>query len=148
MVRVLWWDISTECFPCITECFGSSVLYVTLNHLRSLAFTWSEIASIIGVSRVTLYREYGMLDDPSELLTDDQLQQKLRQMRQVYPQFGESMDLRSLGFRVSRERLRNAVHVTDPINRVLRWRGVLTVILSPWTKCFTVCRFVLHPCTV
>ena len=27
---------------------------------------------------------------------------------------------------VSRERLRNAVRVTDPINRALRWRGVLT----------------------
>ena len=34
--------------------------------------------------------------------------------------------LRSLGFYVSRERLRNAVRVTDPINRALRWRGVLT----------------------
>ena len=69
-----------------TECFGSRgrprlcITQNQLEYLRSLAFTWSEIASIIGVSRMTLYRrrlEYGMLDDPSELLTDDQLQQKL-----------------------------------------------------------------------
>ena len=122
-----------------TECFcsrGRPRLCITRNqlqYLRSLAFTWSEIASITGVSRMTLYRrrlEYGLLDDPSELITDEQLQQKLSKMRQEYPQFGKTMamgHLRSLGFRVSRERLRNAIRVTDPINRALRWRGVLTV---------------------
>ena len=103
-----------------------------LQYLKSLAFTWSEIASILGVSRMTLYRrrvEYGMLDDPSELLRDEELQERLTQMRREYPQFGETMamgHLRSLGYHVSRERLRNAVRVTDPINRALRWRGVLT----------------------
>ncbi len=72
-----------------TECFGSRGrprLCITRNqieYLKSLAFTWSDMASVIGVSRMTIYRrrlEYGMLDDPSELLTDDELQQKLRQM--------------------------------------------------------------------
>lgn len=69
-----------------------------------------------------------MLDDPSELFTDEQLQVRLKLMRQEYPQFGETMamgHLRSLGFHVSRERVRNAVRVTDPINQALRWRGVL-----------------------
>ena len=56
-----------------TECFGSRDhprLCITRNqlqYLRSLTFTWSEIASIIGVSCMTLYRwrlEFGMLDDP------------------------------------------------------------------------------------
>ena len=118
-----------------TGCRGRPRLCITqsqLEYMTSLAFTWSEIANILGVSRMTLYRrrvEYGMLDDPSELLTDEQLQARLRLMRQEYPQFGETMamgHLRSLGFRVSRERVRNAVRVTDPINRALRWRGILT----------------------
>lgn len=120
-----------------TECSGSRgrpQLCITRNqleYLKSLAFTWSEIATILGVSCMTLYRrrvEYGMLDDPSELLTDEQLQVRLRLMRQEYPQFGETMamgHLRSLGFHVSRERVRNAVRVTDPINRALISRGVL-----------------------
>ena len=78
-----------------------------------------------------LYRlrvEYGMLYDPSDLLTDEQLQVRITLMRQECPQFGETMaisHLRSLGFHVSRERVRNAVHVTDPINQALRWRGAL-----------------------
>ena len=34
--------------------------------------------------------------------------------------------LRSLGYNVTRERLQRAMCITDPINRVLRWRGMLT----------------------
>ena len=70
----------------------------------------------------------GMLYDPSDLLTDEQLQVRITLMRQECPQFGETMaisHLRSLGFHVSRERVRNAVHITDPINQALRWRGAL-----------------------
>lgn len=131
-------DIS-HAYRAPTECFGTRgrprlcVTRSQLEYLKSLSFTWSEIAAIVGVSRMTLYRrrsEFGMLDDdPSEILSDTQLEQKLIQMRQEYPQFGESMamgHLRSLGYRVSRERLRKAVRITDPINRALRWRGVLT----------------------
>ena len=131
-------DISCVSYHTPVEHLGSRgrprlcITQSQLQYLKSLAFTWSEIASILGVSRMTLYRrrvEYEMLDDPSELLRDEELQGILRQMRQEYPQFGETMamgHLRSLGYYVSRERLRNAVRVTDPINRALRWRGFLT----------------------
>ena len=125
-------------YHCPVECIGSRErprLCITrsqLVYLKSLSFTWSEIAAVLNVSRMTLYRrrvEYSMLqDDPSEVLTDSQLEQKLREMRQNYPQFGETMamgHLRSLGYHITRERLRRAVRVTDPINRELRWRGEL-----------------------
>ena len=129
----------THAYRTPTECFGVKGrprLCVTRNqleYLKSLAFTWSEIAAIIGVSHMTLYRrrlEYSMLDeDPSEKLTDTELEQKLHQMRQQNPHFGETMamgHLRSLGYNVTRERLRRAVCITDPINHALRWRGMLT----------------------
>ena len=41
---------------------GRPRLCVTLEYLTSLSFTWSEIASVLGVSRMTLYvrMEYGI----------------------------------------------------------------------------------------
>ena len=35
--------------------------------------------------------------------------------------------VRSLGYNVTRSRIRNAVRVADPINVALRWQGNLTV---------------------
>ena len=82
---------------------------------------------------MTLYRrrvEYDMLQDqPSQSLTDDQLLVILREMRVDHPQFGETMamgHLRARGYHVTRQRLRRAVHATDPIITALRWRGGLT----------------------
>lgn len=121
------------------ECVGPRgrprlcVSHSQLAYLKSLSFTCTEIAVILGVSRMTLYRrrvEYGMMeDDPSELLTDSQLEKKLQEVRQTYPTFGETMamgHLRSLGYHVTRSRLGRAIRATDPINRALRWTGGLT----------------------
>ena len=101
-----------------------------LNHLISLEFSWNDISALLGVSRMTLYRrrrELGLLDDP-QTIDDVQLTQLLSEMRQQYPNFGETMalgHLRSLGHRVKRAQLRNAIHQTDPIQTALRWRGEL-----------------------
>lgn len=51
----------------------------------------------------------------------------LRQMRIDFPSLGQTMvwgRLRSLGFRVTRARVREAIRVTDPIHTALRWRQV------------------------
>ena len=41
---------------------------IQLEYLRQLNFSWTEIADLVGVSRMTIYRrriEFGMLDDNS-----------------------------------------------------------------------------------
>ena len=99
-------------------------------YLHSLSFTWTEIASLLGVSRVTVYRqrqEFGLLNDPSVEINDAELQIVLSQLRRTFPQLGEKMiigHLRSLGYNVTRSRVRNAVRVTDPINVALRWQEI------------------------
>jgi len=47
-----------------------------LEVLCSMCFTWSEIAQLIGVCRMTIYtryEEFGMLEEPTATLTDSVL---------------------------------------------------------------------------
>lgn len=96
-----------------------------LEYLRSLSFSWKDIAAMLGICRMTLYRrrvEYGMLRD-GRSIEDDELLILLREMRIDFPDMGEIMvrgRLRALGFKVTREKVRNAIRETDPINTALR----------------------------
>lgn len=99
-------------------------------YLASMSFTWVEIAKILGISRNTLYRrrqDLGIIEKPGAHISDQNLHELLRDMRQQFPALGQTMvwgHLRSLGFKVTRARVREAIHVTDPINTALRWRQV------------------------
>lgn len=103
-----------------------------LEYLRSLSFTWTDISALLGVSRMTLFRrrvEFQMVSDPSRRVGDAELRTILSTIRQQLPHVGEKMvsgRLRSLGYHVTRERLRQAIRDTDPINCALRWQGVLS----------------------
>ena len=103
-----------------------------LEYLCSLSFPWCEIASLLGISRMTLYRHrrsLGLVDEPRQTLSDDQLRLTISQLREQLPVIGESIaigHLRSLGFYVTRERIRQCLRATDPINTTLRWRGNLS----------------------
>ena len=98
-----------------------------LDYLRSLSFSWTEIAHLLGVSRMTVYRrrvEYGLMEEPSHTLTDDDLDEILRQLRVELPELGETMAagrLRSLGYRVPRQQLREGLRRIDPLSAALRW---------------------------
>ena len=53
----------------------------------------------------------------------------LREIRTQMPSAGKTVvmgQLRSLGYHVCRQQLREAIHQTDPLNTPLRWRGILT----------------------
>ena len=54
-----------------------------LHYLRLLMFLWSSIASLLGVSRMTVYHrclDYGMVVEPFRLLSNEQLQTVLREL--------------------------------------------------------------------
>ena len=103
-----------------------------IEYLRSLSFPWCEIASILGISRMTLYqhrRSFGLVDEPRQTLSDDQLTLTVSQLREQLPVIGETIAigrLRSLGFHITRERVRQSLRSTDPINTTLRWRANLS----------------------
>ena len=103
-----------------------------LLYLSSLSFTWTDIARILGVSRMTIYRrrvKYGIQQDASTVLTDIQLRALLQDIKSENPHLGEVMVLgriRSLGYKVTRERLRHAIRQTDPLHLALRWPGAMT----------------------
>ena len=96
-----------------------------LEYLSSLNFTWTEISSILGVSRMTVYRrrqEFGLLE-VGERISNGDLHLLLREMRTNHPDMGEVMVLgriRAMGFTVSRVRVRQGIRETDPLNVALR----------------------------
>ena len=101
-------------------------------YLRSMAFSWIQIARLLGVSYSTIYRrrqEYGLTSLTAGTdITDSELREVLHQLRQELPSLGQTLiwgRLRSMGFNVTRERLRQAVRQNDPIHTALRWRGEL-----------------------
>ena len=103
-----------------------------LQHLRSLGFSWTQIAEILGVSYTTVYRrrrEYGMEEEPVGNLTDPGLSGVVQQLKREFPSMGETMlwgQLRSMGFMITRSRVRHALREADPMHTALRWRGELT----------------------
>lgn len=66
-----------------------------LEYLSSMSFTWIDIASLLGISRMTIYRrrvEYGMLLQGNEI-SDVMLNTLILEMRVDFPDMGEVMVL-------------------------------------------------------
>ena len=103
-----------------------------LEYLCSLSFSWNDISEMLGVSRMTIYRyrrDFNMINETHQTLTDHQLRAIITELRSEIPSIGETMvmgHLRARGYSVTRERMRRAIHSTDPINTLLRWRGNLS----------------------
>jgi len=84
---------------------------------------------------MTLYRrraEFGILSSPNQFIAigDEQLYSMVREMHSFQPGLGEVMiwgRICSLGFYVTRARIRCAIRNTDPLHTALQWRGNLSV---------------------
>lgn len=98
-----------------------------LEYLRSLSFSWADIASFVCVSRMTIYRrrvECGLLDDQRDTLSDADLDALIIELRQDLPYSGQSVilgHLRSLGHYTTRARVQESIRRTDPLNTPQRW---------------------------
>ena len=98
-----------------------------------MSFNWTQIANTLGVSRMTIYRrrvEYGLISSTSGGLIDGELR-VVNEIQRDQPALGETMicmiwgRFRSMGFHITRSRLREAIRESDPLQRALRWRGEL-----------------------
>ena len=91
-----------------------------LKYLSSLNFTWTEISSMLGVSRMTVYRrhqEFGLLD-VGERISNGDPRSLLLEMRTDQPDMGEVLvwgRIRAMGFTVQ-----HGIRETDPLNVALR----------------------------
>ena len=109
-----------------------SVSKEQLLYLSSLSFSWTDISHMLGISRMTVYRrriEYGLSRDTSNNLSDEQLHTILREIKAGKPDLGEVIvmgQIHGLGYRVTRDRLRQALRRIDPLHTALRWGGGLT----------------------
>ena len=107
-------------------------------YLRSLSFRWNVIAKLLGISVMTLYRrrqEFGLVEDPRTRISDHQLLEIVRQIRNDFPDIGEVLlmgQLQAKGYIVTRRRVQTSIRHVDPLNSALRWTGV-TAIRQPYS---------------
>ena len=79
---------------------------------------------------MTVYRrriQYGMFFEPSQSVSDSQLMDIVHHLREEVPDLGQAIlagRLRSMGLHVTRDRLRNAIRRSDPLNTALRWHNL------------------------
>ena len=113
-----------------------------LEELRGLGFTWTCIAKMLNVLRSTINRrvaDHG-LQDASKFseITDAELDHLTQDYISRHgPTIGQSYligQLRSLGLRVQRDRVRSSLTRVDPDNTALRWTSVISrrVYSVPW----------------
>ena len=98
--------------------------------LRDLKFSWTQIASMYGICRRTLFNihcELEMVGDEFRgftCISDTQLMEEIKDIKVMMPETGQSMVkglLQARGIHVSMVRVRNCVRQIDPINTALRW---------------------------
>ena len=97
-----------------------------LEFLVELQFSWTDIASLFGISRRTLFRKRMELGIPSKysVLDDEELLSQVSSIKKEMPQAGEKIlagILNSRGILIPRRRVREALHEVDPIATSLRW---------------------------
>lgn len=94
--------------------------------LQALGFSWSKIATMLGVSRSTLLRRRDEFHiSKYSTLSDAELDRVVSEILSQAPRSGETLvvgSLRSRGLTVKRERLRDSIMRVDPISRLLRRR--------------------------
>lgn len=99
--------------------------------LRALRYKWNKIASILGISRTTLYRrlfEAGVSPDDHTQLSESTLDEIVRSIKVDHPNDGEILmqgHLRRLNINIKRQDLRASIHRVDAANIQARRANVV-----------------------
>ena len=98
-----------------------------IEFLRNLRFSWTRIASILGVSRSTLYRKLNDEGISQDLyysdISDLDLDRQIQIIKRDHPNDGERLIIGHLLSRriiVQRSRIRASIHRIDPVNTAIR----------------------------
>ena len=102
-----------------------------LEYLSSLSFSWTDIAAILGVSRMTIYRRRQEFNLPTrrDTLSDTELRQLIVAWKTEMPNIGVTMitgRVLASGHHVRRERIRQVIRRVDPLSTALRAPSGLT----------------------
>lgn len=102
-----------------------------LEYLSSLLFTWTEVAALLGVSRMTVYRRRRELNllNQGQSISMSALRTAIREIQIRSPNMGEVMilgQLRAQQYAVTRDRVRRVIRELDPLNVALRGPRGLT----------------------
>ncbi len=99
-----------------------------LCYLLGHGFTVPIISRMMGVSVSTIRRRMADLDirisDMYATISDNDLDEKVREVKEYYPNHGSRMlqgQLKSQGIRVQRHRIRESLRRIDPLGCTLRW---------------------------
>ena len=98
--------------------------------LRALNYKWTKIATLLNISRATLYRrlqDAGISTNDQTVLSDHQLDEIVRSIKVGHPNDEVLMrgHLLSIGVRVPRQALRNSIHRVDHVNTIARRQPVV-----------------------
>ena len=117
-------------FNSFCRSLGRPIIQVDIEdveYLRGFRFSWSHIATILEVSRSTLYRRLEEEGIATELrysnITDNDLDRIIMEIKRDHPNDGERMIIGHLtrqNLIIPRARIRASIHRVDPINTQLR----------------------------
>ena len=100
-----------------------------IRSFRKLGFSWTKIASVLGISRRSLYRRRHEFDVESfNEISDADLDLLVQEILMRAPNSGERLmigSLRSRGLRIQRKRIRESILRVDPVSRLMRRRGCI-----------------------
>ncbi len=104
-----------------------------IEFLRELRLSWTEIASLFGICRRTLYRirsEYGLMDTYNFTnIPDRDLDRQVTLIKNLMPEVGQSMVKGALQARqiyVSFSRVQESITRVDPVATALRWSALIS----------------------
>ena len=103
-------------------------IHTRLSHIRLCATRVSNVFLLYTEGRRRM--EFGLVDYPNSELSDEELSEMVRELRQDNPDVVASMAaclLRARGYRVVRARVRDALRNSDPPSAALRWPGGITI---------------------
>lgn len=99
------------------------VTYCTTNTNTVHRFSRFSRSPPFKIHRRRVQYGYGLVADPADVISDDDLKVVIEELKQHQPYCGVTLvwgSLRAKGVKVTRERVRSMLRIVDPLGRALR----------------------------